>query len=67
MKRSTPRADAYNQLLRFAHRRNIMRTDQSYTGSSDVLVLAVSLELAAAKWKVALRACRRAAHVISTA
>jgi transposase len=30
-----------------------MRTDQAYTGTEE-LVLAVSLELAAAKWKVAL-------------
>ncbi|AGW93702.1 hypothetical protein N234_27085 [Ralstonia pickettii DTP0602] len=29
-----------------------MRTDQSYTDSSDVLVLAVSLELAAETWMV---------------
>jgi len=31
-----------------------MHTDQAYTGSGDVVVLAVSLELAAAKWKVAI-------------
>ncbi|MDK2660410.1 hypothetical protein [Cupriavidus consociatus] len=31
-----------------------MRTDQAYTGTEDG-VLAVSLELAAAKWKVALQ------------
>ncbi len=36
-----------------------MRTDQVYAGSGDELVLAVSLELAAAKWKVALHDGRR--------
>src|ERR1700680_4330052 len=45
-----------------------MRTDQAYTGSSDVLVLAVSLELAAARWKVALHDGRReqpAGHTVA--
>ncbi len=31
-----------------------MRTDQTFTTGGEELVLAVSLELAAAKWKVAL-------------
>src|ERR1700758_2894902 len=45
-----------------------MRTDQAYTGSGDVLVLAVSLEMAAAKWKVALHDGRRekpAVHAVA--
>ena len=40
-----------------------MRTDQAYTVSGDVLVLAVSLELAAAKWKVALHEYRSSLKV----
>ncbi len=43
-----------------------MRTDQAYTGSGDVLVLAVSLELAAAKWKVALHDGRRENPAVHT-
>ena len=43
-----------------------MRTDQAYTGSSDVLVLAVSLELAAARWKVALHDGRREQPAVHT-
>src|ERR1700730_85330 len=43
-----------------------MRTDQAYTGSSDVLVLAVSLELAAARWKVALHDGRREKPAVHT-
>ena len=43
-----------------------MRTDQAYTGSGDVPVLAVSLELAAAKWKVALHDGRREKPAVHT-
>ena len=43
-----------------------MRTEQAYTGSGDVLVLAVSLELAAAKWKVALHDGRRDKPAVHT-
>src|SRR5882762_1679816 len=42
-----------------------MRTDQAYTGSQE-LVLAVSLELAAAKWKVALHDGRREQPAVHT-
>ena len=42
-----------------------MRTDQAYTGSEE-LVLAVSLELAAAKWKVALHDGRREKPAVHT-
>ena len=38
-----------------------MRTDQTFTTGGEELVLAVSLELAAAKWKVALHDGRREA------
>ena len=43
-----------------------MRTDQAYTGGGDVPVLAVSLELAAAKWKVALHDGRREKPAVHT-
>ena len=43
-----------------------MRTDQAYTDHGDVLVLAVSLELAAAKWKVALHDGRREKPAVHT-
>jgi len=43
-----------------------MRTDQAYTGSTDVLVLAVSLELSAAKWKVAVHDGRREKPAVHT-
>lgn len=43
-----------------------MRTDQAYTGGSDGLVLAVSLELAAAKWKVAFHDGRREKPAVHT-
>lgn len=43
-----------------------MRTDQAYTGNGDVPVLAVSLELAAAKWKVALHDGRREKPAVHT-
>jgi len=43
-----------------------MRTDQAYSGSGDVPVLAVSLELAAAKWKVALHDGRREKPAVHT-
>jgi transposase len=43
-----------------------MRTDQAYTGTEE-LVLAVSLELAAAKWKVALHDGRREKPAVHTA
>jgi len=43
-----------------------MLTDQAYTGSGDGLVLAVSLELAAAKWKVALHDGRRDKPAVHT-
>jgi transposase len=42
-----------------------MRTDQAYTGT-DELVLAVSLELAGAKWKVALHDGQRERPAIHT-
>jgi len=42
-----------------------MRTDQAYTGTEE-LVLAVSLELAAAKWKVALHDGRREKPAVHT-
>src|SRR5260370_30414589 len=42
-----------------------MRTDQAYTGSQE-LVLAVSLELAASKWKVALHDGRREQPAVHT-
>jgi transposase len=48
-----------------AHREGIMRTDQAYTGT-DELVLAVSLELAAAKWKIALHDGRREKPAVHT-
>ncbi|SAL67203.1 hypothetical protein AWB65_06471 [Caballeronia humi] len=44
-----------------------MRTEQAYMGSGDVMVLAVSLELAAAKWKVALHDGRRDKPAVHTA
>ena len=43
-----------------------MRTDQAYTGTGDALVLAVALELAAAKWKVALHDGRREKPAVHT-
>ncbi|MFM0008538.1 IS110 family transposase [Paraburkholderia dipogonis] len=43
-----------------------MRNDQAYTGSGDGLLLAVSLELAAAKWKVALHDGRREKPAVHT-
>jgi transposase len=43
-----------------------MRTDQAYTGGGDVPVLAVSLELAAAKWKVAFHDGRREKPAVHT-
>jgi hypothetical protein len=43
-----------------------MLTDQAYRGSGDGLVLAVSLELAAAKWKVAFHDGRREKPAIHT-
>ena len=43
-----------------------MLTDQAYTGSGDGLVLAVSLELAAAKWKVAFHDGRREKPAVHT-
>jgi transposase len=43
-----------------------MRTDQAYTGGGDVPVLAVSLELTAAKWKVALHDGRREKPAVHT-
>jgi len=45
-----------------------MRTDQTFTTDSEEPVLAVSLELAAAKWKVALHDGRRekpAVHAVA--
>ena len=42
-----------------------MRTDQAYTRTEE-LVLAVSLELAAAKWKVALHDGRREKPAVHT-
>jgi hypothetical protein len=39
-----------------------MRTDQTFTTGGEEVVLAVSLELAAAKWKVALHDGRREKH-----
>src|ERR1700757_2082653 len=41
------------------YKERIMRTDQTFTTDSEEPVLAVSLELAAAKWKVALHDGRR--------
>ncbi|TDG03999.1 IS110 family transposase [Paraburkholderia guartelaensis] len=43
-----------------------MRIDQAYTDNGDGLVLAVSLELAAAKWKVALHDGRREKPAVHT-
>ena len=43
-----------------------MRTDQTFTTSSEELVLAVSLELAAASWKVALHDGRREKPAVHT-
>ena len=43
-----------------------MRTDQTFTTGSEELVLAVSLELAAAKWKVALHDGRREKPAVHT-
>jgi transposase len=45
---------------------NIMRTDQSFTTGAEEPVLAVSLELAAAKWKVALHDGRREKPAVHT-
>jgi len=44
-----------------------MRIDQAYTDNRDGLVLAVSMELAAAKWKVALHDGRREKPAVHTA
>src|ERR1700682_3341173 len=43
-----------------------MRTDQTFTTGGEELVLAVSLELAAAKWKVALHDGRRERPAVHT-
>src|SRR5258708_40371218 len=43
-----------------------MRTDQTFTTGSEELVLAVSLELAAASWKVALHDGRREKPAVHT-
>jgi len=43
-----------------------MRTDQTFTTGGEELVLAVSLELAAAKWKVALHDGRREKPAVHT-
>ncbi|HSV57963.1 MAG TPA: IS110 family transposase, partial [Variovorax sp.] len=44
-----------------------MRTDQAYpTHSEEVIVLAVSLELAASKWKVALHDGQREQPAVHT-
>src|ERR1700730_16140179 len=43
-----------------------MRTDQTFTTGSEELVLTVSLELAAAKWKVALHDGRREKPAVHT-
>jgi len=43
-----------------------MRTDQTFTTGSEELVLAVSLELAAASWKVALHDGRREQPAVHT-
>src|ERR1700730_13651976 len=44
-----------------------MRTDQTFTTGSEELVLAVSLELAAASWKGALHDGRRETPAVPTA
>ncbi|KAA0998022.1 hypothetical protein FVF58_46255, partial [Paraburkholderia panacisoli] len=51
--------DAYNQLARLLWGEMIMGNDQGYQSGTDEIVLAVSLELAAKKWKVALHDGRR--------
>src|SRR5260370_35404869 len=43
-----------------------MRTDQTFTTGGEEVVLAVSLELAAAKWKVALHDSRREKPAVLT-
>jgi len=43
-----------------------MRTDHTFTAGGEELVLAVSLELAAAKWKVALHDGRRERPAVHT-
>ena len=43
-----------------------MRTDQTFTTGSEELVLAVSLELAAASWKVALHDGQREKPAVHT-
>ena len=43
-----------------------MRTDQTFTTRGEEVVLAVSLELAAAKWKVALHDGRREKPAVHT-
>jgi transposase len=43
-----------------------MRTDQTFTTGGEETVLAVSLELAAAKWKVALHDGRREKPAVHT-
>src|SRR5260370_41586292 len=43
-----------------------MRTDRTFTTGSEEVVLAVSLELAAAKWKVALHDGRREQPAVHT-
>src|SRR5258706_13488353 len=43
-----------------------MRSDQTFTTGSEELVLAVSLELAAARWKVALHDGRREKPAVHT-
>jgi transposase len=53
-------------LSRLAQREFMMRTDQARTTHSGALVLAVSLELAAAKWRVALHDGRREKPALHT-
>ena len=43
-----------------------MRTDQTFTTRGEEVVVAVSLELAAAKWKVALHDGRREKPAVHT-
>ncbi|MDB5835228.1 MAG: transposase [Caballeronia sp.] len=43
-----------------------MRTDQTFTTGGEETVLAVSLELAAAKWKLALHDGRREKPAVHT-
>jgi transposase len=43
-----------------------MRTDQTFTTGGEETVLAVSLELAAAKWKLALHDGRREKQAVHT-